>query len=230
MKFHSVILFLISFLATAQDKLEFVYVQKSNYLLKDEGVYADTLLLQLDFPDLKYSTVRYPETDINVGFIAWNELTEKNINDLYSILYHTHQVWECTYYPKRDKTYIKIIRDDADLAAAATKYFNRKYRNSVYKLQIRYKNGRVINPASEYTGFKSDVSSPAAITYFNEAKTEGRYTRIYKGAELYDRVELDPKLNKKIVPGQLFINNDFGIKRIISVPHTLTLQSWKTLP
>ena len=43
-------------------EIHFVYEMKSNYVINDEGIFADTLLLKIDFPDLKYTR------DVMYGF------------------------------------------------------------------------------------------------------------------------------------------------------------------
>ena len=38
-------------------KIIFVYETKSNYFIDEDGVYADSLLIKLDFPEIKFTTL-----------------------------------------------------------------------------------------------------------------------------------------------------------------------------
>jgi hypothetical protein len=36
-------------------KINFVYETKSNYFIDENGIYADSLLIKLDFPEIKFT-------------------------------------------------------------------------------------------------------------------------------------------------------------------------------
>ncbi len=39
-------------------KIIFVYETKSNYFIDEDGIYADSLLIKLDFPEIKFTIVK----------------------------------------------------------------------------------------------------------------------------------------------------------------------------
>jgi len=63
--FYSLILFCnIVFSQTASSetysKIKFVYEQKSNFFIENDQLYADTLVLKIEFPKLKFSKTASP--------------------------------------------------------------------------------------------------------------------------------------------------------------------------
>ena len=50
-------------------KIKFVYEQKSNFFIEKDQLYADTLLLKIEFPKLKFSKILSPlDSTKTIGF------------------------------------------------------------------------------------------------------------------------------------------------------------------
>ena len=68
-------------------KINFVYETKSNYLIDENGIYADSLLIKLDFPEIKFKTVNKIIENVNYNsYIPLKLFNESNIEKLCSIL------------------------------------------------------------------------------------------------------------------------------------------------
>lgn len=86
-------------------KINFVYEQKSNFLIENDNLYADTLLFRITFPKLKFSKVISPiDSTKTIGFIAMKNLSKEDKKTLQSSLYHSTHTIEGTYDVRKNKT------------------------------------------------------------------------------------------------------------------------------
>lgn len=207
-------------------KIHFVFEGKSNYFINDNGVYADTLLISFDFPNLKYSKVNSPiEANGVCGFLPFTAFS--NISDkkkLVGGLYHSNQTYECTYYVNKNKTKIKIIRDNNEVREKVKKYFNEYFQRFTMDKTIDYKKEteNTITTTSQGT----DRFEPKyKVTYFDNERLTGSYKSKNSYYEMTSIVVFNKKLNPKIVPGILFHNVEFGAEKITTLFSTYELKS-----
>ena len=80
MRYYYSILFIIfqHFLVNSQiqnepkeySKIIYTYHKKSNYIVNEKGIYADTILLKMDLPNKKFAKVKSPVDSLKiVGYI-----------------------------------------------------------------------------------------------------------------------------------------------------------------
>lgn len=80
-------------------EIHFVYKKKSNYIINDEGVFADTLLFQIDFPDTKYILKKHPsDSTVICGFSPHKGFGNNNRKKLKSIIYHSNETINAIHY------------------------------------------------------------------------------------------------------------------------------------
>lgn len=224
------ILFLFSILAHAQEKdlgsyskIHFNYRQTSNFDLDEKGIYANPSLIEFHFPNLKYELIKERfDASQKTAFIDYKTLTKENIKKITSIIYHTTQQIEGIYDVNQDKTIYTITRSSKELEQIF-QYLNEKFYKFKYKMIVDYKKKKIeiIYPTVSY---KKQGKEVFRTIVFNDAvEINGSYTFQSEGKVFTNQVQLNKELNKKIVPDEFFSNNNFGVKKIISLEDTKTL-------
>ena len=207
-------------------KIHFVYEQKSNYYIDERGVFADTLLFQVDFPKLKYTKITSPNDSTFVcGFISLKDFDSQEKKKLSAILYHGNQKLEGEYNLKTNTTIIKVERNNPVTREVFKKHLKTSYLNFEYTITINYnlKTIFIKYPLVEYLKeFKNEFKK---IVYDSD-KLSGTFKEEREDFIFENKVFLNAKLNNKIVPGQVFTNNSSGVEKIISVYNTFNLLSY----
>ena len=205
-------------------KINFVYETKSNYHIENQGVYADTLLFKIDFPNLKYIQLNNSSKneDFN-GFIPINNFKEDDLKKLASILYHTNQKFMGEYDKVNDETNFKVIRDDELTKKIFKEILHMKYDYFEYKIKINYKKNKIKTnfPSVSYTHKIDELLNK--LTFKND--TIGEYIQIRNHLEFRNIVLLNSKLDPKIMPHEIFSNNNFGIEAIKKINDITILKS-----
>lgn len=207
-------------------KIHFVYNKKANYHIDENGVFADTVLLKFDFPAIKYTLRRSPN-DVKsiVGFVPLKDFDKESKAKLSSTIYHTVEKIHGTYDLKKNTTTLRISRNDEDAKKVLKNFFQEGYHSFDYTISIDYqkKMWRCKYPLISYKYKFNEILR--TINFFNENKTEGSYLVKRKTLVLDNLVYLDEKLNNKITPGEIFLNNDFGVEKIVGIHETISLES-----
>lgn len=205
-------------------EIHFVYEVQSNYIVNDEGVFADTLLFKTDFPDLKYTTKKHPkDSTLICGFTTLKELGKENTKKLASIIYHTNETFNAVYNTSKKKTVFNVIRYDEQTRNIFKKHFKESYFKFQYKKEFDFikKIRKLIYPAVLYNHSFSEISKkiePAnddLIGFFYETKGNVLFKNI---------VYFNKDLSKDITP-LIFENINFGIEKIETVQKTIKLKS-----
>ena len=207
-------------------KVKFVYEQKSNFFIENYKVYADTLLLKVEYPKLKFSKVISPSDSTKIiGFLEIKNFNNEDKKKLENNLYHTTHTIEGTYDLKKNKTKLSFTRGNKSLNEIFKKYFGGSYSPFKFNVVVDY-NGKKIHtnyPRINYT--KSIDSQLKKINFISADKSLGTYTfQNSKGIQT-NVISLDKKYNTKITPDIIFSNNDFGVGEIVSIFDTITLIS-----
>jgi hypothetical protein len=207
-------------------KINFVYEQKSNFLIQDGKVYADTLLLIHTYPKLKFLKVTSPTDERQtVGFLDLQNLTKEDKKTLENNLYHTTHTIKGTYDLKKNKTKLFYTRGNKSLNETFKKYFGGSYNSFVFNVIIDYENKNIQTnyPLTNYIdAFENQLKK---IDFVNNEKCRGTFTyrkNTYIGT---DWVTLDKKYSNKVAPDIIFANNNFGVARIVSLFDTIDLIS-----
>ncbi|WP_310378658.1 hypothetical protein [Flavobacterium sp.] len=205
-------------------KIKFEYEQKSNYYVDQDGVYADTLLLAFDYPNLKYTLKTNPvDAKTQVGFVSFITLSKEDKKKLVGTLYHNTQKIIGIHDVKKNTTKLKITRSDIGLKEIFKKYLNENYYSFKYSVSINYneKSIKIDYPSVKYVqNFDSQLRS---ILFDNDKKT-GIYKFTIDNTTYNNLVLLNENCINKITPGDVFSNNEFGIEKIISLHYTTTLK------
>lgn len=240
MKYFLNILFLVSFWncfsqnsyptePKEYSKIHFVYEEKSNFYLDDKGVYADTLLIANDFPNLKYTKVKSPtKANAICGFVPYSDFAGQDKRRIVSSLYHHYETYEGTYDVKKQKTKMKVTRENKEIKEKVKKYFNEYFEKVVHKFQIDYtrENQNIIYKTwSGMLGDKEERVEKKEVFNFNEEKLIGLYKIENQYVELTNIVVFNKMLNTRITPETLFSNVIFGVEKIITLSSTYELKS-----
>ncbi|MFV8345556.1 hypothetical protein ACNQGX_05630 [Flavobacterium sp. ZB4P13] len=207
-------------------KIKFVYEQKSNFFIENDKVYADTLLLKVEYPKLKFSKVISPfDSTKIIGFLEIKSFNNEDKKILESYLYHTTHTIEGTYDLKKNKTKLFFTRGNKALNETFKKYFGGNYSPFIFNVVVDYNEKKIHTnyPRINYT--KSFDSQLKKINFISDDKTLGTYTFQTKKGFHTNVVTLDKKYNNKITLDIIFSNNDFGVDKIVSLFDTISLIS-----
>lgn len=206
------------------NKINFEYETKANYFVDNQGVYADTLLLKIDFPNLKYIEKNNTIENVNyTGFIPLITLKRDNLDKLISILYHTNQKIFGVYNKKSNKTILKVIRDDENLKKIFKENFKKSYHYFNYEVIINF-NKNEIETNYPRVSYSNTIEEKNKIIIYKR-DTFGIFKEIIQNIEYINNVYLNSELDSKIMPEDLFSNNNFGIEKIEKIQSTTILKS-----
>jgi len=207
-------------------KINFVYETKSNYFIDEDGIYADSLLIKLDFPEIKFTTVnKLIENENYTSFIPLKQLKESNIKKLCSILYHTNQKFIGEYDAEKNETNYRVERNDELTKNIFKNILKERYSNLFYKKVIKFSKDKIVlnYPSVNYTF----TITEKAKNIIMENKVIGRYNEVVNNIKFSNVVLLNINLDSKIMPDDIFTNNNFGVEVIKKLNETTILKSVK---
>jgi len=207
-------------------RIKFVYEQKSNFIIEDDKLYADTLLFRITFPKLKYSKVISPiDSTQTIGSIAIKNLSREDKRTLEGNLYHSTHKIEGTYDVHDNITKLFYTRGSKSLSKIYKEYFRDSFIPFAFTVVVDYNKQKIDTNYPRVNYSASFYSELKKIDYANEEKSIGTYTfQTKKGAQT-DVVTLNKNNNNKITPAIVFSNNDFAVDKIVSIYNTTTLLS-----
>jgi hypothetical protein len=207
-------------------KINFVYETKSNYFIDEDGIYADSLLIKLDFPEIKFTTVdKLIENENYNSFIPLKILNESNIKKLCAILYHTNQKFIGEYDVEKNETNFRVERNDELTKKIFKNIFKERYSSFFYKIVIKFSKDKIhLNyPSLNYTF----TINEKAKNIIMENQLIGRYKEVVNNLEFSNVVLLNINLDSKIMPDDIFTNNNYGVEVIKKLNETTILKSVK---
>ncbi|MCX6172791.1 MAG: hypothetical protein NT048_08140 [Flavobacterium sp.] len=205
-------------------EIHFVYQKKSNYVINDEGIFADTLLLKIDFPDLKYTLRKHPkDSTIICGFSTLKKLGDINKPKLKGILYHTNETIYGIHFIPSKKTVFNVVRGDEETKMIFKKYFKERFINFEYREEFDFvnKTEKIKFPNVNYDRTFTEISKTIE---FQKDESVGFYSEINKGVLFNNVVFFNNELSKFISP-ILFANSKFGVEKLETIMRTITLKS-----
>jgi len=207
-------------------KINFVYETKSNYFIDEDGIFADSLLIKLDFPEIKFTTVnKLIENENYNSFIQLKNLNNSNIKKLCAILYHTNQKFIGEYDVEKNETNFSIERNDELTKNIFKNILKERYSNFFYKIVIQ-DSKNIIHlkyPSVNYTF----TIYEKAKNIIMENQLIGRYKEVVDNTEFSNVVLLNINLDSKIMPNDIFTNNNYGVEVIKKLNETTILKSVK---
>lgn len=207
-------------------KIKFVYEQKSNFFVENDQLYADTLLLKMEFPKLKFLKTSSPlDSSKIIGFVNIKSLSNEDNNKLGNILYHSTHTIEGTYDILKHKTVLLFNRGNTVLSVIFKKYFKGSYLPFSYDVVIDYNKKYIYTNYPSVNYEESFDSQLKNINFLNDEKTFGTYSFENKVGFYSNKIALNKKYNNKITPHIIFSNNDFAVDKITSLLDTITLIS-----
>jgi hypothetical protein len=213
-------------LSETYSKIKFVYEQKSNFFIENDQLYADTLLLKMEFPKLKFQkTSSTLDSTKIIGFINIKNLDYEENEKLGSILYHSTHTIEGTYDFIKHKTTLFFKRGNVALKVILKKYFKGSYPPFSFKVVIDYNKKQIHTNYPSVNYEESFDSQLNKITFLNDEKTVGFYSFENKKGINTNEIVLNKKHSNKITPHIIFSNNDFAVDKIASLLDTITLLS-----
>ena len=207
-------------------KIKFVYETKSNYFIDEEGIYADSLLIKLDFPEIKFTTVNtLIENENYNSFIPLKQLKESNIKKLCGILYHTNQKFIGEYDVEKNETSYSVERNDELTKKIFKNILKKSYSTFFYKKVVKFSKDKIhINyPSVNYTFTITEKAKNIIL----ENQLIGRYKEVVNNLEFSNVVLLNINLDSKIMPDDIFTNNNYGVEAIKKLNETTILKSVK---
>ena len=207
-------------------KINFVYETKSNYFIDKDGIYADSLLIKLDFPEIKFTTVnKLIENENYNSFIPLKKLKQSNIEKLCSILYHTNQKFIGEYDVGKNETNYRVERNDELTKKIFKNILNERYSNFFYKKIIKFSKDKIhLNyPNVNYTFTITEKANNIIM----ENHVIGKYKELVNNLEFSNVVLLNINLDSKIMPDDFFTNNNYGVEVIKKLNATTILKSVK---
>ena len=230
----TILVFITSFQLFAQfqeqpksfKKMFFVYQQKPTIAVDSQGFYADTLILKLDYPTLKFELKQNPKNAKEFyGFIAFKNLKNDDRNMFLSRLYHENQILRGVYDSIKNLTTISVERNDLEIKEIFKKISEKGYEPFNYKIIIDY-NKKLIKTVFPLVDYKFDFSEKIRKISFDEnSNSNGHFKFKTTNYEITNRIELLPNYSNKIITGDIFINNEFAVKKITSLWQTEELLS-----
>ena len=205
-------------------KINFIYETKANYFIDENGIYADTLLIKLDFPELKYTKVnKLIGDELYNSFISLSNLKVSDFKKLCGILYHTNQKYIGEYDKKKDETIFKVERNDELTKYIFKNFLKERYTNFFYKIKIKFKKNK-INLDYPSVNYTYTITEKLNEIIFG-SELNGSFKERVGNIEFTNIVLLNTKLDNKIMPNDIFSNIKVGIELIKKVRETTILKS-----
>jgi transposase len=187
-------------------KIKFIYEVRSNYNIQESGFFADTLLLKLDFPDLKYVLKQNPKNSAEqIAYVGFDQMSADQVKWLKGAVRHTDRDIYGTYYVKKNKTFLTHRRTKMKYDWETSVTFD------TMDIQLQ---APMLN---------RDV--PQTVKYDNEQKLSGTFKKI-SGNRVYENIIVfDPALHKGIVTDDAYFDVDYGVRKISTIYSTTELKS-----
>ncbi|WP_333875749.1 hypothetical protein [Flavobacterium sp.] len=204
-------------------EIHYVYEVKSNYIVNQEGVFADTLLFKIDFPKLKVQLRKHPNDSTRlVGFVASRQFGNENKTKLRGILYHTNEVFYATHFIIAKKTVLNVVRGDEETRRIFKEFFKDKFYDFKYRLEFDFvkKTEKRNYPNVNYNLPFEKVSKTVEIV----DNQIGVYYESYKNVLYKNIITFNQNLNPFVSP-YVFENNTMGVEKLETIAKTITLKS-----
>lgn len=232
-------------------KIVFKYKVTSNLYLNEKGIHGDTVLLKINFPDLKFIKTRLPNDPTTTGgLIPIEKLSEEDRDKIRIIFSESDHEITGYYYPKKNKT--QLIRSTDEFGQtnlSLKKHLNRSINKHTFKQIINYKKERVesylttnvvnvtrkddvryvaktpkVSPSTT-TIMENINSKTKSLVWHNVEKNIGEYQTDNGKLIVTHLVLTNPTLDKQINPFLPFRNCETGVQETKNLFSTTKLIS-----
>lgn len=212
------------FISQESKKIIFEYERKSNIDVTENGVYADSILLKIEFPSYSSeSRINPKDSSLTTSFIKLAELSKDDKKKLGNIIYHSNEIIKGEYLTQKNKAKYSATRNHPE-TKKAFKTLKLIHPGSFhYKYEINYKKGlkEVFYPLKSYVDSFKNVEK--RINYVDSLN--GTYEVLVKNKILlHNLIHLNENLNKYIT-FDIFANSEFGVEKTVSIYETIKLTS-----
>lgn len=114
-------------------KIHFTYELKSSFYFDEKGIYADTTIFKMKFPNLKLAKTSHPSEGYGCGFVPFSIMDDETKKKVIGILYHSNEKFEGVYDFKRNKSTISAVRDNVDVKRLFKEIFKTGIPHSLTK-------------------------------------------------------------------------------------------------
>lgn len=207
-------------------RIKYSYQTVSNYYFNEKGVYADTLLFQIDLPLKKYALTKFPQdTTFTVGFIPKYNFTPEEKFKLKMRVYNYYKTRNVVFDVAKRQCSISIITADESLIPPNIVAFFEKDdypMNKVSTSTITYKDNYqyLVENKAENT---LDSYEKNQIEWIKGSENVGLFDYPLGNLLFKNLIFVDPKLNKHIVPTTLYSNCEYGVTKVIAIPFIVNL-------
>lgn len=187
-------------------KIYFTYEVKSNYIVEEQGFFADTLLLKMDFPDIKYTLKPNPE-DVteNVAYVAFDQMTKEDRKRLSGALAHCEKNIYGVYNLKKNRVTLKHDRTRMDYE---------------WESFIEYK---TMDINQQKPMLIKDM--PEKVVFDDVNKLSGTFKK-KSGDKVFENVIIfDETLPRYVTTDDAFFDGNYGVRKIITLYSTTELKS-----
>ncbi|MFN3752731.1 hypothetical protein [Flavobacterium sp.] len=235
MKYFVNILFLIGFwscfsqgefnkMPEKATEIHFVYEMKSNYIINDEGIFADTLLLQIDFPNFKYSLRKHPlDSTIVCGFSTFKGFGTNNRQKLKSIIYHTNETINAIHFVVSKKTVFNVVRGSEETEIIFKKHFKERFTNFEYRQEFDFVK-RIEKRKYPRVNYDFPFDKITKSVEFTSDESIGFYYDFAREV-LYKNIIFFNKDLSVFISPIVFENSRFGVEKIETISRTIILKS-----
>ncbi|RAR46757.1 hypothetical protein [Flavobacterium lacus] len=204
------------------EKIIFEYERKSNIEVTENGIYADSIVLKIEFPFYKTESKSHPkDSSLVTRFIKLAEFSKDDKEKLGSIIYHSNEITKGEYLEKKNKAKYEVARNHPE-TKKAFKILNLIYPGSFhYKYEVNYKKGlkEVSYPLTNYVHSFKDVE--ISIDYIDSLS--GTFeVLINNKILLHNSIQLNENLNR-YVTFDIFASTKFGVEKTVSIYETIKL-------
>ena len=202
-------------------EIHFTYKQTSKILVNETGVYADSVLFKVHFPNLKYLKVLNPEIPYLNTVISLNKFKGDERAKLISMLYHENETYSGTFFVKKNETIIKALRDNENVKKLFKKYFNESYSPFSYSIILNHtkKSKRINYPRVVYDFTFDEIKKE--VKWFSP--TEGTFVEVGQTVQNTNMALFDENLSYKIAFDYIFTNSTKGLLKVESIENILEL-------
>ena len=207
-------------------RIKYSYQTVSNYYINEKGVYADTLLFQIDLPSKKYALTKFPQdTTLTVGFIAKYNFTPEEKSALKRSIFRYYKTRNVVFDVAKRQCSISIISPDESIIPLNIMEFfgeNNYPMSKISTSTITYKDNYqyLVENKVENT---LDSYEKNQIEWIKESENVGLFDYPLGNLLFKNIIFVNQKLNKHIVPTTLYSNCEYGVTKITAVPFIVEL-------
>lgn len=210
-------------------KIEFSYTSKSNFILIDDRVYADTTLLKLTFPKQTFTKIVSPKDPTEtIGYIEKKELQIADLNRLKSMIFHSYTNVDYTYYKKGNYIFLTGSLCSSNECKKIFKDFFKDDTDgtTIIPTKIKFKKNNIITKTNEYSTNSIDYSNQKLN--WVEGNENLAYIECQNNSYKFNIVLFtNPTFPKYITPLSLYGNCESGIEKTVSIQATTILTKLK---